>query len=219
MKIDCISDLHGFYPKMPGGDVLIVAGDLTAQHTISEFKQFFEWFEKQPYKEKILVGGNHDNLLEQTISHKVARELGLHEETYYHYLCDSGVTIDGFEFWGSPWTTFFEEINPKCRSFMLREQKLAEKFATIPEKLDVLITHGPPYGILDAHYYDLDNLGSLALKKRVKEVFPRHHIFGHIHEGYGMVDTDDTTFRNCSHVDVNYYPVNAPMTFKLSHNE
>jgi hypothetical protein len=37
--IDCISDLHGNEPKLPGGDILIIAGDMTARDAV------VDWFD------------------------------------------------------------------------------------------------------------------------------------------------------------------------------
>lgn len=63
MKIDCVSDLHGYYPDLEGGDILIVAGDLTAHDTRNEVALFDNWICTQKYYAKIVVGGNHDNVL------------------------------------------------------------------------------------------------------------------------------------------------------------
>ena len=63
MIIDAISDLHGHYPQLEGGALLIVAGDCLKRETIAEKEIFFDWLADQNYKNKILVGGNHDNFL------------------------------------------------------------------------------------------------------------------------------------------------------------
>src|SRR5689334_8867342 len=55
-------------------------------------------------------------------------------------------------------------------------------FRMIPEGLDVLITHGPPWGIMDRNIKG-DLCGSKALYDHVFRVKPRVHVFGHIHEG------------------------------------
>jgi 3',5'-cyclic AMP phosphodiesterase CpdA len=67
MKIDCISDLHGFQPKLEGGDLLIVAGDLTARDTVEEYITFNSWLSDQNYDRKIIIAGNHDGKIEKGI--------------------------------------------------------------------------------------------------------------------------------------------------------
>lgn len=240
MIIDCIADLHGHYPELAGGDLLIVAGDFTATHTEREMFEFGEWFIAQPYTNKIWIAGNHDNYMWNGYRNGSGIEF-----TGSQYLCDSGTEFeyDHVEFaldsalnlsrkkklkiWGSPWTLAFDGINPKCTAFTGNEKLLAEKFALIPADVDILITHGPPFGVMDS----VDrftkwgtkqiSVGSRELRHRLfsESIKPKLHVFGHIHEGHGhvakMIDYPGVQFVNCSHVNEHYEPVNKPIRIIL----
>ena len=122
------------------------------------------------------------------------------------YLENSGVEIDGVKFWGSPWQPEFFNW-----AFNLpRGPKLAEMWALIPDDTDVLITHSPPYGILD-QIYSGEHVGCEDLLAALQRVRPKVHVFGHIHEGYGMLKQNGTTFINASVCDERYRPFNAPI--------
>lgn len=217
MKITAISDLHGYKPKLPGGDLLLLCGDYTAWDKISEWVEFFEWLKKQSYTKKILISGNHDRLLESGLPktqeeadelkevQSFLRELDEMEEPDFEYLCDSGTEFEGLKIWGSPWTNLFDGVNPSCTAFMVSETMLHEKFRWIPEGLDILITHSPPHNILDESY-DNYRCGSISLTKRVFKVNPRYHFFGHIHECGGQNYEYDTEFYNVSYCDRRYKP-------------
>lgn len=215
VKITAISDLHGYYPKLPGGDLLIVAGDLTARDTPKEHcNQFVPWLKELNYKKIIVIAGNHDNLLQQD----ECLCMGDWDGCNIEYLCDSGTEFEGLKIWGSPWTFRFC-MSPHCMAFTGTESKLKKKFDDIPCDTDILITHGPPYGILDKTITD-EKVGSLALLKKARQTFLRYHIFGHIHEAYGTDKAECggkiiTTFINCSHVNEWYKPVNKPVTFEI----
>jgi 3',5'-cyclic AMP phosphodiesterase CpdA len=58
-RIVCISDTHNQTPKLPAGDILIHAGDLTNQGSYSELKKTVEWLEKTDFEAKIVVAGMH----------------------------------------------------------------------------------------------------------------------------------------------------------------
>lgn len=210
MIIDCISDLHGFYPHLDGGDLLIVAGDLTARDTYDQHLKFSEWLANQNYKHRIVIAGNHDNLLTNWVPMKLK---GM------DYLCDSGTEFEGLKIWGSPWTKTFPGMNPQCKAFTFdTEDELYDKFVQTPKGLDILITHGPAYGILDGVPLEdgtLHHCGSKALHNWLKYVDrPRFHLFGHIHEAYGQEEYFPTYLDNmmqsinCSHVNGRYKPVN-----------
>jgi Icc-related predicted phosphoesterase len=85
----------------------------------------------------------------------------------------------------------------------------------IPADTDVLITHGPPYGILDEVQRDPRPVGCRDLMRRIEAIRPRVHIFGHIHEGYGQIEQNGTVFINASVLDVRYQPVNAPVVVEV----
>ena len=202
MKIDCISDLHGHLPELEGGDLLIVAGDLTAHDMTEEHKFFFKWLLQQNYKQKILIAGNHDGSLHGLYRNKS-------EATDLEYLLDSGYEFDNLKIWGSPWTpTFFNWYFMKDRG-----EDIKKMWDLIPDDTDILVTHGPPYGILD--YVGGDNQGCLDLLHAVRRVKPKLHIFGHIHEGYGQTEIDGTIFVNASIMDGKYRPRNKPITVIL----
>ncbi len=203
MIIDCIADLHGHYPKLEGGDLLIVPGDLTASDKQNQYFKFEEWLEAQDYTKKVVIAGNHDNWL---------IENGPHMFDGSDYLCDSGTEFEGLKIWGSPWTKTFAGMNPHCKAFTCdTEDKLGEKWALIPGDTDILITHSPPYGVLDETSKG-HSVGSRTLLIAVAGIKPILHCFGHIHErggtdmffSWGM----GTKFVNCSHVNACYKPVN-----------
>jgi Icc-related predicted phosphoesterase len=212
--IDCISDLHGHYPELEGGDLLIVAGDLTRTDDYQEWKGFFTWVKSLCYKKKIVICGNHDRYMEYNP--------GFMQERFdeFTYLCDSGTEFEGLKIWGSPWTKRFEGMNPNCMAFTVdTEEELAQKWAMIPENIDILVTHSPSEGVLDEinevtkwgtkHF----NVGSSSLVIPMIKSGCKLHVFGHIHESYGKFYNaiNGITYINASHVNEKYEPVNKPI--------
>ena len=209
-RIVCLSDTHNRHEdvRVPDGDILIHAGDATNLGTIEEIVRFARWFAALPHRHKIFVAGNHDWLFET--NPRLAENL-LDGEIVY--LCDSSVEIENLIIYGSPWTPRFFNWAFNAN----RGAEMREKWRLIPETVDVLITHGPPHGILDAvaRFDGFENTGCEDLRERVEEVMPRLHIFGHIHEGFGNVDKSGTKFVNAANCDENYFPGNAPIVVDL----
>jgi Icc-related predicted phosphoesterase len=205
MRIVCLSDTHNQQIETPDGDILIHAGDATIRGTIDEIVEFNYWFAALSHKHKIFVAGNHDWLFETNLTH--ARTF---LDPSIVYLQDSAVEIDGIKIYGSPWQPRFYDW-----AFNLnRGREMAEKWEMIPADTDILITHGPPFGILDRTAYG-DNAGCEELIKKVTELRPKAHIFGHIHEGYGRREESGITYINASNCDESYYPVNPPIVFEI----
>lgn len=213
MIIDCISDLHGHYPKLEGGDLLIIAGDLTACHTDKEFDGFINWLKKQPYAEKIFIAGNHDTMQKNPNPHGRLFGDGI------CYLQDWGTEFQGLKIWGSPWTSRFPGINPTCCAFTGKDDiEISDKFDLIPNNVDILITHTPPLGIKD-FTKKKEYAGSYALFHRIfYDLSPILSVFGHIHESYGEirnVEGSKTIFVNASYVNERYQPINPPIRIIL----
>lgn len=212
LKIDCISDLHGSFPKLEGGDLLIVAGDLTARDQHHEYISFYMKLMHQNYSKKIFIGGNHDNEIEK-------RYVKFDVNSQVEYLCDSGTEFEGLKIWGSPWSKTFPGMNPLCKAFTVgTEAELNEKWALIPDDIDILITHSPPFGILDE--CSNGRVGSIGLRARVlsHERFPRLklHVFGHIHECGGKIfETTFTKFVNASVLNERYQLVNSAVRVEI----
>lgn len=233
MIIDIISDLHGYKPALYGGDLLIVAGDLTKRDKPKEHEEFYLWLAEQDYDKKIVIAGNHDNFLVEYPNQFKLNEDGI------EYLCDSGTEFCGtdsdgnsrtMKIYGSPWTKTFEGMNPKCKAFTCdTEEELSTKWALIPDNVDILITHSPPYQILDMVNRDVFKLcypplpvyecvGSKSLLHELEtRIRPKLHAFGHIHEcgnmkmiykRAGCGDENNTICVNASHVNERYQPVN-----------
>lgn len=202
MIIDCISDLHGFYPKLEGGDLLIIAGDLTARDTQQQHFEFLSWLLSQNYKKKIWISGNHDNYLINTTYIPI-------KDTGLEYLCDSGNEFEGLNIWGSPWTKRFKGMNPNCMAFTVdTDEELAEKWLTLPKDIDILITHSPPYDLLDKNR-EGKCCGSKSLLKQILNIRPKICIWGHIHEeGQRSLDLPFSKCINASYVDEYYRPRN-----------
>lgn len=189
MRIVAVADTHTYQRELgpiPDGDVFIHAGDLCLRGTLEELRPAVEWMRSLPHRHKLLIAGNHD------WSFVRERQASLALLGDIVYLEDSGTTIDGVRFWGSPW-------QPEFRNWAFnlpRGDALAAKWALIPENTDVLITHGPPQGIGDWVLWSQDRQGCADLLTRVKEVKPLLHLFGHIHESGGFWQQDGIAFAN-----------------------
>ena len=196
MKILHLSDTHGKHrllQNLPQADIIVHSGDVSEDGTESEVLDFVNWFCNLDYQHKIFVAGNHDLCLDGE------QIKGLPENV--HYLCNSGVEIEGIKFWGVPYF-LSDELNGDTEHLMLK----------IPKETDILITHRPPYGILD--FDDDNNFGCVDLLQAVQKICPKYHLFGHIHAGYGIENSQHTTFVNSALVRKNEI-VNEPFLLEI----
>lgn len=213
MRIVCISDTHGMHEEIkhiPDGDLLIHGGDSLGIGGIVDLEDFNYWLGTLPHEHKVLIAGNHDWCF-QTRSER-ARAI----VTNATYLEDSGITIGGFYFWGSPWTPRFRDW-----AFNLdRGEPLSKQWQRIPLNTDVLVTHGPPAGIRDTVVTPIgeEHVGCVDLRNRLSELKNlKAHVFGHIHEGYGSEVREDMSLRfvNASTCTGWYEPSNPPIVFDI----
>lgn len=209
MKIVAISDTHGKHDELTkdlgSGDILIHAGDVSNLGKSKEINDFLIWFSYLPFKHKIFIAGNHDFGFEK--NNDIAPE---YKERGVIYLMDNMVEVEGLKIYGSPWQPRFYDW-----AFNVdRGEAIAKKWEPIPAGLDILVTHGPAYGLLDDTYNGM-RVGCEELYKKVMEVKPRYHICGHIHYGYGMRMMDDMTFINAASLGESYRYINKPIIFHL----
>ena len=218
MRIVAISDTHSRHQdvQIPDGDVLIHCGDICGHGHNSEVKKFLKWFQAHPHQHKIFIAGNHDRCLE---AHYEAGRRPDYIPEDVTYLLDEEIVIDGLKFYGAPWTPFFCDW-----AFMRGRGKfMAERWAKIPDDVDVLITHGPPFGVLDkcSPYMSkgLNRLvGCFDLLQRVIEIQPKVHLFGHIHGGHGQTlgwDQLPTLFVNAATCTEDYKPTQPAQIIDL----
>src|SRR3974390_2505199 len=219
MKVVLISDTHGLHNsiRVPNGDVLIHAGDLSPSGTDSEISEAARWFGALPHRHKIVIAGNHDWLFERQPS----RASALLRSAGVIYLEDSGTSVDGLTIYGSPRQPEFMHW-----AFNVPRGRLTRYWRHIPHGLDILITHGPPYGILDQRvspsmrrvapwedeepFGGSDHVGDEELLVAVEIAKPQVHVFGHIHGSYGRTQNNDTTCLNAAICNENYEPIHEP---------
>lgn len=215
MKIVLISDTHTKEEKLnlPEGDLLLHAGDLSYDGHLACLNDFNEWCGRQKAKFKygiVAIAGNHDLTLDpNNIRYKpAAKDLF----TNFTYLDDSGTEINGLKIWGSP-------IQPWFHDWAFNRQRgteIKDHWDLIPDTTDVLITHGPPYGILDKPFGRRPSVGCVDLLEAVNRIKPKLHVFGHIHGDYGIQVVNGITFVNASSVDEAYAPVHKPIVVEIS---
>jgi Icc-related predicted phosphoesterase len=187
LTVVALSDTHGYHGhvRVPEGDILILAGDLTRRGRLEEVAELNSFLAGLPHRHKLVVAGNHDWCFQESPAE--ARAL----LTAATYLQDEAVVIEGVKFYGSPWQPWFMDW-----AFNLpRGPELAQRWARIPEDTDILITHGPPLGIGD-RIDSGEHVGCEDLLRRVQQVRPKLHLFGHIHEARGIWTEGVTTFAN-----------------------
>lgn len=177
MRFVFLSDTHGvtLQHPVPAGDVLVHCGDFSKKGTEKELIAFRTWFFSFPHAIKIFVAGNHDLMFENDpVQARSLVDGGT-------YLLDQNICLDGINVYGSPWTPEFYSW-----AFMRpRGKPMQEIWDQIPAQVDVLVTHGPPRGVLDFVPGSQTFVGCEDLASAVNRIKPTLHVFGHIHEGYG----------------------------------
>jgi Icc-related predicted phosphoesterase len=201
MKFIHLSDTHGKHdelPKLPTADLIIHSGDVSMAGTGKEVMDFIDWFGSLNYKYKIFIGGNHDFCMDGKAPERIQKFL----PSNMHYLYDSGVEIDGIQFWGIPYFM-------SC----LRMENYYRALETIPHNTNILITHQPPFDILDKS----GNItyGCLDLLEIVLKIKPKYHLFGHIHDAYGIEKSPTTTFVNGAVMNEDYLLVNEARALEI----
>mmetsp|Transcript_16320 Transcript_16320/g.31670 ORF Transcript_16320/g.31670 Transcript_16320/m.31670 type:complete len:392 (+) Transcript_16320:136-1311(+) len=219
VRFVCVSDMHGKYASMedavlPEGDVLVNCGDLTLNGSMRELRAFREWMEKQPHKNKVVIAGNHDVTLDREFYGKnekiFARSLSptetvddaisFVEEGEYTYLNGTEVEVEGLKIYGSPVTPRFSnwafQMDPN--------EEIYEHWQKIPEDTDILLTHGPAAGFGDRCFRG-SRAGCPNLLYEMKtRVMPLAHVFGHIHEDFGVWDDGESLYVNASTCSLRY---------------
>ena len=213
-RIVCISDTHGQHRNLdlPKGDFLVHAGDLTSNGKLAQTIEAATWLNSLvgKYKHVVAIAGNHDWALQAFMTEK-------HEDAAKHlfgravYLRDEGVTLEGIYLYGSPQTPNFCDWAFNVE----RGLKIKRYWDKIPLYTHVLITHGPPMGILDR--VGKEHVGCADLRVRVEEVKPTVHVFGHIHCGYGLrnIRGEETLYVNASSCDEAYHIKNEPIVVEI----
>jgi Icc-related predicted phosphoesterase len=209
MKVVFVSDTHTLHEKIsvPSGDILVHAGDLCIAGTIKEAQAALDWLNSTPHTHVVIVAGNHDWAFAIQ-----ARKTQLNFGRVV-YLEDNEATVGGLRIYGSPQTPEF------CSwAFNVdRGPAIKHYWDMIPENLDLLITHGPPMGILDQIQPHLGSkhLGCEELMLAVERTKPKIHVFGHIHGGYGKIKYENTLFINAAICNEAYNPVNPPIVVEI----
>lgn len=188
MDLVLFGDTHQLHREvaLPAGDILVCAGDFTMfSKSLRAIQDFDEWLGEQPHRYKLVVPGNHEFFLESDV-----RRRSLISNA--RVLIDEGLTIEGLRFYGSPMTPLYGGAFGKSSSL---ERK--QHWSKIDDDTHILITHGPPHGILDLSPGQTDRMGDPELLYRIKELRSlRLHVFGHVHGAYGLLEKGGVTFAN-----------------------
>ena len=211
MRIVGISDVHNRWQNLiiPECDVLVSAGDYSFHGEPAVVKAYHEWLHEQPAKRIISGQGNHEEWVETHFEE--AKEIAKLACPRVDFLAEGGLTIDDVNFWYSAITPYFHNWAWNRHP----GPEIDEHWKKIPEGTNILITHGPPYGILDVvPYWDgtpKERVGCWNLKARIKQIKPDIHIFGHIHHSHGEMHEDGVSYYNVAICDEMYTPSN-PVT-------
>lgn len=226
LRFVCISDTHGRHRnvQVPDGDVLVHCGDFTNRGSHKEIRDFNEWLGSLPHRHKIVIAGNHDLSMD-------AAEYDAHWETKWRhqeyndptisralltnctYVENRSIVIDGIKIFGSPMTP---PIPGRVMAFnVARGFAAQQQWSKIPSDVDILLTHGPPNGILDKVFTGARVGDETLLKEVMSRCRPQFHVFGHIHEAYGATRVGKTVFINCATSTLLGKPKHAPVLFDI----
>jgi predicted phosphohydrolase len=225
MKITLISDTHTKHNKvhhdLPGGDILIHAGDfMDSGYSPMEAMTFFKWFDEiKTYDTKVLIAGNHDRWMQDEpeeakgilTGYKTIEYLQDEEMALYFDGPNGDHPEDNIRIYGSPWQPEFYNW---AFNLPRNGEEMKARWDAIPANTDILVTHGPPYGYLDIPGgQSTFRVGCEMLRHRVDEIRPKIHVFGHIHGSHGHYYNGHTHFFNASVLNERYMYANLPFTF------
>ena len=216
-----LSDTHNRHTKLkiPKCDVLIHCGDYSSMGYEREVRSFYRWLDEQPAKYLISVQGNHELGWEKNPN--LMTDIAKQECPNVILLNDSSTLIDGVKFYGTPVTPYFfnwayNRGETPEDAFKYGVPYIKPHFDAIPNDINVLITHGPPFGVLDTvEGREGEPLGSKTLLEAVKRVKPDIHVFGHIHSSNGEAHINGTSFYNVSICDEKYLATRTPRIINL----
>lgn len=220
-SITLISDTHGKHAQitndLPGGDIIICAGDISTMGYEHEIQEFLAWFSRlRNYDAKIFIAGNHDWGFQDNVE-EVKQILTSYPNVIYlqddlHLLGDDYEDYDKRpKIWGSPWQPVFHNW---AFNLPRNSPEMWEKMLLIPSDIDILVTHGPAWGTLDTTEFNRNvNLGCEMLSQRIETIKPKIHVCGHIHSGYGYKFNGNTHFFNAAVLGERYTYQNKPFSF------
>ncbi|KAG7382807.1 hypothetical protein PHYPSEUDO_004315 [Phytophthora pseudosyringae] len=230
LRVVCISDTHAKHRNLrniPEGDVLLHCGDFTNRGTHGEIRDFDDWLGTLPHKHKLVIAGNHDVCMDaveydqhwdKAFRHKEYNDPGLSRAllTNCTYLENRSVVVQGVKIYGSPMTP---PIPGRAGAFnVARGFADQQHWAKVPADVDVLVTHGPPHGILDTTFTGLHVGSETLLKETMSRIRPSFHVFGHIHEAYGATRVGKTVFVNAASSTLLGKPRHAPVVLDIPVN-
>lgn len=207
MRFVAISDTHGKHQfDLPAGDVILHAGDVSSRGLKAEVEHFLDWFSSLDYAYKIFIAGNHDFFFEKAPQAEIQALI----PDNLIYLNDSGVEVEGIKIWGSP-------IQPWFYDWAFNRQRgpaIQKHWNLIPEDSDIVITHGPVFGIHDRTVSG-QLVGCEDLLPVIQRIAPKVHLCGHIHEAYGTKQVGETLYINASILDLRYTIAHDPVVFDV----
>jgi len=185
-----ISDTHSHHRLLTipeNIDIVIHSGDESNsknQYTNEpEFRDFILWFANLPIKHKVFIAGNHSSFVFNNNKEvrKICKDLNI------IYLENESIEIEGIKIWGSPITPNFGNW-----WFMKDRSKMDKLYQNIPEDTDIVVSHGPPKGLLDLSYDrsgTLESCGCRSLRNHIlNRVKPKYCLFGHIHNTEDIIN-------------------------------
>ena len=206
MKVVCTADTHGMHKhlEVPDGDIFIFTGDMTDAGNNQSLLDFNEFLGALPHRYKIVIDGNHD------LAPEKIREF----ITNATYLRHNLLEIENLKIWGTSWSYW---LNNQIE-LIKKQQDLSLFWQTIPANIDILITHFPPYQIGDLTNSG-KHLGNKDLLEALRRIKPRYHVFGHVHEAYGVyenkIEDFDITHINASAIKGFGTELKPPIVFTI----
>ena len=210
MKICCISDLHGNLPELDSSDLLIIAGDICPnkygtrnRNLDADFQYnwcnqiFLPWLSNVKAKTKVVCWGNHDFVGEG------------YRLPFVTDNCETIVLSNSVKIWCTPYSLEFYNWAFNCD-----EETLSRFTETIPQDVDIIVSHGPPKGFGDKTLRG-ERVGSIAMYDAIIKYKPKLFVTAHIHEDYGLFQYHGTTIVNASLLDLSYSLVNQPIYLNM----
>ncbi len=218
MKICVISDTHCKHRslEMPDADILLCAGDITMKGELAAIGDFSNWLAGLNYKNKLISFGNHE-LGHDRPCKKKDDGIKMIQDSGAIYLEHQDIVIDGIKIWMSPASPWFFNWAWNYQ----RGNDIAAVWAKIPNDVNVIVTHGPIYKIMDEaprDFGDYENVGCKDLLNRVSEL-KQLKLFccGHIHNSYSAepLEINGVKYVNASICNEKYQAVNKPVVIEI----